>query len=227
MVLFLYNSWMDFFWYILRVKWLNRTWNLRLVGLHVLARIFLGVLVVKRRLWKFIFSAQHFHPNFWEPPSRKGQPAVTSSSFKFLYGKRHFHIMNLLPQFIWLFFLNIVFQLAVIFLVACSNLSSATFPSSSKKIDSQVEKFGKVSGPRFLQPYQWGMLCLSDRPEGERYNSHSENPESRLLVEPIQNFRVFQIPIFGLHQPQKDFFSHFHPLWKISLCSRFPIPLHR
>ena len=31
----------------------------------------------------------------------------------------------------------------------------------------QFEKTRKVSGPRSLQPSQWGMLCPSDTPEGE------------------------------------------------------------
>ncbi|XP_017970034.1 PREDICTED: DNA-directed RNA polymerase III subunit 2 [Theobroma cacao] len=35
------------------------------------------------------------------------------------------------------------------------------------KISSQFEKSRKVSGPRALQPSQWGMLCPSDTPEGE------------------------------------------------------------
>jgi DNA-directed RNA polymerase III subunit RPC2 len=34
-------------------------------------------------------------------------------------------------------------------------------------ITSQFEKTRKVSGPRSLQPSQWGMLCPSDTPEGE------------------------------------------------------------
>ncbi|CAK8685076.1 unnamed protein product [Clavelina lepadiformis] len=35
------------------------------------------------------------------------------------------------------------------------------------RIASQFEKTRKVSGPRSLQPSQWGMLCPSDTPEGE------------------------------------------------------------
>ena len=35
------------------------------------------------------------------------------------------------------------------------------------RINSQFEKTRKVSGPRSLQPSQWGMLCPSDTPEGE------------------------------------------------------------
>ena len=34
-------------------------------------------------------------------------------------------------------------------------------------ISSQFEKTQKVSGPRSLQPSQWGMLCPSDTPEGK------------------------------------------------------------
>ncbi|XP_073024708.1 DNA-directed RNA polymerase III subunit 2 isoform X1 [Primulina eburnea] len=35
------------------------------------------------------------------------------------------------------------------------------------RISSQFEKSRKVSGPRALQPSQWGMLCPCDTPEGE------------------------------------------------------------
>jgi DNA-directed RNA polymerase III subunit RPC2 len=38
---------------------------------------------------------------------------------------------------------------------------------SLTKIASQFEKSRKVSGPRALQPSQWGVLCPSDTPEGE------------------------------------------------------------
>ena len=31
----------------------------------------------------------------------------------------------------------------------------------------QFEKTRKVSGPRSLQPSQWGMMCPADTPEGE------------------------------------------------------------
>ena len=35
------------------------------------------------------------------------------------------------------------------------------------RITSQFEKTRKISGPRSLQPSQWGMVCPSDTPEGE------------------------------------------------------------
>jgi len=51
-----------------------------------------------------------------------------------------------------------------------SNLSRLSFMSAvgmMTRISSSVEKTRKVSGPRSLQPSQWGMLCPSDTPEGE------------------------------------------------------------
>ena len=36
------------------------------------------------------------------------------------------------------------------------------------RIKSQFDKGVKVAGPRALQPSQWGMLCVSDTPEGEQ-----------------------------------------------------------
>ena len=39
----------------------------------------------------------------------------------------------------------------------------------------QFEKTRKVSGPRSLQPSQWGMLCPSDTPEGEVSSSSSSS----------------------------------------------------
>jgi DNA-directed RNA polymerase III subunit RPC2 len=35
------------------------------------------------------------------------------------------------------------------------------------RISSQFEKSRKISGPRALQPSQWGVVCPSDTPEGE------------------------------------------------------------
>ena len=49
-------------------------------------------------------------------------------------------------------------------------LSRFSFISSlgrMTRINSQFEKTRKISGPRSLQPSQWGMLCPSDTPEGE------------------------------------------------------------
>lgn len=48
-----------------------------------------------------------------------------------------------------------------------SRLSFVSALGMMTRITSQFEKTRKVSGPRALQPSQWGMLCTSDTPEGE------------------------------------------------------------
>jgi len=50
---------------------------------------------------------------------------------------------------------------------ALTRLSYISALSSMTKINSAFEKSRKVSGPRSLQPSQWGMLCPADTPEGE------------------------------------------------------------
>ncbi|XP_038970823.1 DNA-directed RNA polymerase III subunit 2 isoform X1 [Phoenix dactylifera] len=48
-----------------------------------------------------------------------------------------------------------------------SRLSFIGALGSMTRISPQFEKTRKVSGPRALQPSQWGMLCPCDTPEGE------------------------------------------------------------
>lgn len=48
-----------------------------------------------------------------------------------------------------------------------SRLSFISALGHMTRITSQFEKTRKVSGPRSLQPSQWGMLCPADTPEGE------------------------------------------------------------
>ena len=48
-----------------------------------------------------------------------------------------------------------------------SRLSYISALGMMTRIASQFEKTRKVSGPRALQPSQWGVLCPSDTPEGE------------------------------------------------------------
>lgn len=49
-----------------------------------------------------------------------------------------------------------------------SRLSYISALGMMTRISSQFEKTRKVSGPRALQPSQFGMLCTSDTPEGEQ-----------------------------------------------------------
>ncbi|XP_065174728.1 DNA-directed RNA polymerase III subunit RPC2-like isoform X2 [Sycon ciliatum] len=48
-----------------------------------------------------------------------------------------------------------------------SRLSYISALGMMTRVSSQFEKTRKVSGPRSLQPSQWGMLCPCDTPEGE------------------------------------------------------------
>ncbi|MDA4132924.1 MAG: hypothetical protein OK454_07345, partial [Thaumarchaeota archaeon] len=88
-----------------------------------------------------------------------------------------------------------------------SRLSYISALGMMTRISSQFEKTRKVSGPRALQPSQWGMLCPSDTPEGEACGlvknlalmTHittnvDEEPVKRWIlsldsgVEPLRNF---------------------------------------
>lgn len=57
-----------------------------------------------------------------------------------------------------------------------SRLSYISALGMMTRISSQFEKTRKVSGPRSLQPSQWGMLCPSDTPEGEVSEQHQPAP---------------------------------------------------
>ena len=48
-----------------------------------------------------------------------------------------------------------------------SRLSYVSALGMMTRVSSQFEKTRKVSGPRSLQPSQWGMMCPADTPEGE------------------------------------------------------------
>jgi len=49
-----------------------------------------------------------------------------------------------------------------------NRLSYMSCMQKMTEVKSQFEKNRKMSGPRSLQPSQWGMLCPSDTPEGEQ-----------------------------------------------------------
>ena len=67
------------------------------------------------------------------------------------------------------------------------------------RITSQFEKTRKVSGPRALQPSQWGMLCPSDTPEGESCNIPKtyESPIFSAPTFPSLDRRSRQEPCFA------------------------------
>lgn len=62
-----------------------------------------------------------------------------------------------------------------------SRLSYISALGMMTRISSQFEKTRKVSGPRSLQPSQWGMLCPSDTPEGEVRDLYAAFSTSVLL----------------------------------------------
>jgi DNA-directed RNA polymerase III subunit RPC2 len=69
-----------------------------------------------------------------------------------------------------------------------SRLSYLSALGMMTRINSQFEKTRKVSGPRSLQPSQWGMLCPADTPEGawcEDKRASATKDDPWVLCEPL------------------------------------------
>lgn len=77
-----------------------------------------------------------------------------------------------------------------------SRLSYISALGMMTRVNSQFEKTRKVSGPRSLQPSQWGMLCPSDTPEGEVSVTSIHILQSRLLI--VIHKIIYTILFIGL-----------------------------
>ncbi|RXM28991.1 DNA-directed RNA polymerase III subunit RPC2 [Acipenser ruthenus] len=77
-----------------------------------------------------------------------------------------------------------------------SRLSYISALGMMTRISSQFEKTRKVSGPRSLQPSQWGMLCPSDTPEGEVFVC-ANIPLEKLDNQKLRKFFRLSVAIGG------------------------------
>ena len=80
------------------------------------------------------------------------------------------------------------------------------------RVNSQFEKTRKVSGPRSLQPSQWGMLCPSDTPEGEACGlvknlALMTHITTEALEEPLARF-AFNVGVEDVHLLSGEELSH-------------------
>lgn len=71
-----------------------------------------------------------------------------------------------------------------------SRLSYISALGMMTRISSQFEKTRKVSGPRSLQPSQWGMLCPSDTPEGEVRARAEKKIKDMFLASKVLKFEI-------------------------------------
>lgn len=131
-----------------------------------------------------------------------------------------------------------------------SRLSFISALGMMTRISSQFEKTRKISGPRSLQPSQWGVLCPSDTPEGESCGlvknlallthvttDQDEGPISRLAYnlgvedvlllsgEEINSPYTYLVflngVILGVHTRPKDFVRQFRLLRRAGKISEF------
>lgn len=89
-----------------------------------------------------------------------------------------------------------------------SRLSYISAIGMMTRVSSQFEKSRKVSGPRALQPSQWGMMCPADTPEGEACGlvknlallavvTNDEEMESHRLKCLMHDFGVEDVALFN------------------------------
>lgn len=136
-----------------------------------------------------------------------------------------------------------------------SRLSYVAALGMMTRITSQFEKTRKVSGPRSLQPSQWGMLCPADTPEGEACGlvknlallthvttDEEEGPLTRVVfllgaqdlavVPPSEHYRAGAWIIWlngvclALHRDPRRFVALFRALRRNGLVSPF-VAIHR
>ncbi|CAM9568249.1 unnamed protein product, partial [Phaeothamnion confervicola] len=131
-----------------------------------------------------------------------------------------------------------------------SRLSYISALGMMTRVDSQFQKERKVSGPRALQPSQWGMLCPADTPEGESCglvknlallahvtNDEDAEPIARLCfdlgVEDVNQLSGAEInapgsylvflngSIIGAHRRPEDFVSRLRYLRRRGMVGEF------
>ncbi|KAI3974982.1 hypothetical protein MKX01_005093 [Papaver californicum] len=99
-----------------------------------------------------------------------------------------------------------------------------------RRVRPQFEKSRKVSGPRALQPSQWGMLCPCDTPEGETpliSLCHSLGVESLELLSaedihlPNSFLVIFNGIIFGKHRLPQRFATSMRKLRRAGKIGEF------
>jgi DNA-directed RNA polymerase III subunit RPC2 len=104
------------------------------------------------------------------------------------------------------------------------------------RVKANFEKTRKVSGPRALQPSQWGMMCPSDTPEGEACGlvknlalmAHvttdlEEEPVLKLLfclgMQDCHMMTGEEVSDAGSSFPCFGTFAKWAPVWTLCVCA--------
>ena len=107
-----------------------------------------------------------------------------------------------------------------------SRLSFISALGMMTRISSQFEKTRKVSGPRALQPSQWGMLCPSDTPEGEACGLVKNLALMTHITTDVEEVPIWNICfLIGVEGPPPSFIVGVPThtlLMQISTCSTGP-----